>query len=64
MLQGRIEVAEGLGEAGVVGERLAHLDRLGQRPAGLALLAQQALAAEQHVAVEKGIGQGVIGVVR
>jgi hypothetical protein len=59
-----MQVAQGFGEAGVIDERLAHLDRLGQRPAGLALLAQQALAAEQHVAVEERLGQRVVRVVR
>ncbi|MCY1417911.1 hypothetical protein D9M71_334570 [compost metagenome] len=64
MFERGIQVAQGLGETGVIGERLAHLDRFGQGPAGLALLAQQALAAEQHVAVEEGVGQGVVRVVR
>ena len=64
VFEGGVQVAQGFGEAGVINERLAHLDRLGQRPAGLALLAQQALAAEQHVAVEERVGQGVVRVVR
>ena len=59
-----MQVVQGFGETGVVDERLAHLDGFGQGPAGLALLAQQALAAEQHVAVEERLGQRVVRVVR
>ncbi|MNQ68952.1 hypothetical protein D3C85_835250 [compost metagenome] len=64
VFEGSVQVAQGFGEAGVIDKRLTHLDRLGQCPAGLALLAQQALTAEQHVAVEERIGQGVVRVVR
>lgn len=63
VFQGRVQVAEGFGEAVVIDERLAQLNRFGQGLAGLALLAQQALATEQHVAVEEGLGQRVVGVV-
>ncbi|MCY1416730.1 hypothetical protein D9M71_322460 [compost metagenome] len=59
-----MQVFQGLGETGVVGERLAQLDGFGQLLASHALLAQQALAAEQHIAVEEGFGQGVVRVVR
>src|SRR3546814_7346018 len=64
VLKGGMQVIQRLGEAGVIDEWLAQLERLGQRLAGLALLAQQALAAEQHVAVEERVGQCVIGIVR
>jgi len=63
VFQGGVQVAQGFGEAVVIDERLAQLDRLGQGLAGLALLAQQALTAEQHIAVEERIGQGVVRVV-
>lgn len=48
---------------GVV-ERLAQADSPRQGLAGLALLVEQALAAEQHVAVEERLGQPVVRVVR
>ncbi|MNF61842.1 hypothetical protein D3C84_435080 [compost metagenome] len=62
MLQGFVQVLQGLGAVQVV-EGLAHPDGPAQGLAGTALLAQQALAAEQHVAVEEGLGQLVVGVV-
>ncbi|MCY1212614.1 hypothetical protein D9M72_243520 [compost metagenome] len=62
MFQGFVQVFQGLGAVQVV-ERLAHPDGAAQGLAGAALLAQQALAAEQHIAVEEGFGQFVVGVV-
>ena len=39
VFDGGVQVAQRFGEAGVIDERLAHLDRFRQRPAGFALLA-------------------------
>ena len=62
MFKGSVQVAQGLGKTVVIDEWLAQLDRFRQPLAGHALLAQQALAAEHHVTVEEGIGQGVVRV--
>ncbi|MNS92549.1 hypothetical protein D3C72_1266910 [compost metagenome] len=58
-----IQIAEGLGETRVIGERLTHLDRFGQGTAGFALLTQQALAAEHDVTVEKRFCECVVRIV-
>ena len=58
-----LEVFQGQLAVGVV-ERLAQADSPRQGLAGLALLVEQALAAEQHVAVEERLGQPVVRVVR
>ncbi|MNK93077.1 hypothetical protein D3C87_1132220 [compost metagenome] len=64
VFKGGVEVAQRFGETRVINKWLTHLDRFGQSAAGLALLAQQALAAEQHVAVEERFGQCVVRIVR
>ncbi len=64
MFDGGVQVAQGFGKARVIDERLTHLDRFCQGAAGLALLTQQTLTAEQHVAVEKRLGECVVGVMR
>ncbi|MNC26897.1 hypothetical protein D3C75_750480 [compost metagenome] len=64
VFQRGVEVFESFGITAGQHERLAQADRAGQFLAGRALLAQQALAAEHHVAVEKSLGQGVVGIVR
>ena len=58
-----VQVFQGLAAQFAVFERLAQLDGAGQALAGFAMQTQQALAAEQHVAVEEGLGQFVVGVV-
>ncbi|MCY1417103.1 hypothetical protein D9M71_326230 [compost metagenome] len=64
VFQRGVQVLQGFGEAAGQHEWLAQADRAGQFLAGRALLAQQALAAEHHVAVEKRLGQRVVRVVR
>ncbi|MCY1422872.1 hypothetical protein D9M71_385690 [compost metagenome] len=64
VVEGGAQVVERLGAGALVVEWLAQLDGRGQRATGLALLAQQQLAAEQHVAVEERLGQAVVRVVR
>ncbi len=64
VLQRRLQVGLGLAVLLAIFEWLTQLDGLGQGMTGLAMQAQQALAAEHHVAVEEGFGQGVVGIVR
>ena len=59
-----VQVFQGLAAQFAVFERLAQFDGAGQALAGFAMQTQQALAAKQHVAVEEGLGQFVVGVVR
>ncbi len=58
------EILSRLGIGLAVDERLAQADGRAQFHAGARLQLQQALTAVQHVAVEEGFGQGLIGVMR
>ena len=64
MFERGVQVAQGFGKTVVVDKRLAQFDRVRQALTGHALLAQQALAAEHHIAVKEGVGQSVVRVVR
>jgi hypothetical protein len=64
VLQRGLQVLQRLPVGLAVAKHLAHLDGLAEVGAGAGLQPQQALAAKQHIAVEEGLGQRLVGIMR